>query len=333
MSREYALALRNLVDCLDKFRTINFSPDATRDPSLPPDRSAVSIGGYVHDAIQDVARHCPTGQLPQELRTNWHQLCQSKDNDDDRQWQGMAYIESQSLRTWAYGLYRGECRMRLTIAGEPVLVPDGSDPDGPEARRMENLSFAELLRRVSDPEVEYDDALVDMVIEWLEQGHQSTVRRVQLSAAVHVERTYRKRAAELLPGYSGPDDTYKIAALVCKHCNLQPSEFNRMNVRERTPFVEMALAATAPQIPLSADHTPGDSATTTKTERLTKALLLLKQNPEWTNERIAEEVGTSPGTLSRWPEFRRAVEILAEDGKRKLPRGWKTDDDIEAIDD
>lgn len=241
MSREYALAIWHLVECLDKFRTIDFSDDATRDPSLLPDRSAVSIGGYVHEAIQDVARQCPTGQLPQELRTNWDQLCQSKDNDDDGQWEGMAHIESQNLRTWAYSLYRGACRMRLTSAGEPVLVPDGSDPDGPEARRMENLSFAEFLRRVSDPEVEYDHALVDAVIDWVDQGERETTTYAQLSAAVLVERTYRKRATELLPGYSGPDDTHKIAALVCKHCNLQPSEFHRMNVRDRTPFVEIAI--------------------------------------------------------------------------------------------
>lgn len=55
-----------------------------------------------------------------------------------------------------------------------------------------------------------------------------------------------------------------------------------------------------------------------RAEKLAHALTLLKGHPDWTNERIARAVGVVPGTVSKWPEFRRAREGIAEGGKQRL---------------
>lgn len=61
-------------------------------------------------------------------------------------------------------------------------------------------------------------------------------------------------------------------------------------------------------------------------EKLEQALIHLRNHPEWTNEHIATIVGVHPGTLSKWPTFRQAVEQSADEGKRSLPREWRRGD-------
>jgi hypothetical protein len=68
-----------------------------------------------------------------------------------------------------------------------------------------------------------------------------------------------------------------------------------------------------------------------KVSKLAQALAMLVQNPNLTNLEIASAVGVHPKTLNKptWQSFRDAKEAI----KGTLPRGNKSDGDIEAIDD
>ena len=61
---------------------------------------------------------------------------------------------------------------------------------------------------------------------------------------------------------------------------------------------------------------------------------MLIAHPEWTNKRIAEEVGCHPKTLSRPGSFREARKAI-KGADCRLPRGSKNGEtgDIEAWDD
>lgn len=67
------------------------------------------------------------------------------------------------------------------------------------------------------------------------------------------------------------------------------------------------------------------------------ALAILKDHPDWTNERIAEAVGVHVKTLSskKWHDFREARKILKGHGKAATIRGYKDPEtgDIDAWDD
>jgi len=52
------------------------------------------------------------------------------------------------------------------------------------------------------------------------------------------------------------------------------------------------------------------------------ALALLVEHPEWSNTRIAKEIGVNRRSLYRWPRFRAARDTLKQ-GKGDLPRGRK----------
>jgi hypothetical protein len=55
------------------------------------------------------------------------------------------------------------------------------------------------------------------------------------------------------------------------------------------------------------------------------ALATLAEHPDWSDAKIAQEIGCSRTTLYRWPRFRKARAILRE-GKRRLPSGTKDKD-------
>jgi len=60
------------------------------------------------------------------------------------------------------------------------------------------------------------------------------------------------------------------------------------------------------------------------------ALILLKQEPRWTDTRIAKEVGVSRTSLYRWPEYEMLRKLLRK--QWSLPRGSKDKDGrVEAI--
>ena len=56
-------------------------------------------------------------------------------------------------------------------------------------------------------------------------------------------------------------------------------------------------------------------------------LTILQQHPDWTNTRIAKEVGVSRTTVYRWKSFKGARQVLREAGKARFPRGQKDADD------
>jgi NAD-dependent oxidoreductase involved in siderophore biosynthesis len=66
-----------------------------------------------------------------------------------------------------------------------------------------------------------------------------------------------------------------------------------------------------------------------KAERVTKlsveakAIAVLYEHPEWTDVRIAEEVGCARTTLYKYPKYVAAREFLREAGRKSMPRGRK----------
>lgn len=71
-----------------------------------------------------------------------------------------------------------------------------------------------------------------------------------------------------------------------------------------------------------------------KLEWLPKAMLIVRDNPDWSDSRIAEEVGVNRSTLSRRPEYQAAAALARGSVRGNVPRGFKTEDgDIEAIED
>lgn len=60
------------------------------------------------------------------------------------------------------------------------------------------------------------------------------------------------------------------------------------------------------------------------------AIILLKEHPDWKDNRIAKEAGVNRSSLYRWPEYKLLRQLLLEE--RSLPRGSKNKDgSIEAI--
>lgn len=60
------------------------------------------------------------------------------------------------------------------------------------------------------------------------------------------------------------------------------------------------------------------------------ALILLKEHPDWKDNRIAKEAGVNRSSLYRWPEYKLLRQLLLKE--RSLPRGSKNKDgSIEAI--
>jgi len=60
------------------------------------------------------------------------------------------------------------------------------------------------------------------------------------------------------------------------------------------------------------------------------ALILRKEHRDWTNTRIAKEVGVERTSLYRWPEYKKLCKLMRE--QWSLPRGSKDKDgSIEAI--
>lgn len=101
--------------------------------------------------------------------------------------------------------------------------------------------------------------------------------------------------------------------------------------------------AESPRDDTSKDQLPiGDkqpSQASSKGERfewLAKAMLMVRDHPDWSDARIAREVGKNPGTLSRNREYKLAAK-MARGSKNDRPRGYydKTSDDgslgLEAI--
>jgi hypothetical protein len=73
-----------------------------------------------------------------------------------------------------------------------------------------------------------------------------------------------------------------------------------------------------------------------QTEWLSKAMLLVRDHPDWSDAEIARSVGRSPGTLSRSKEYKMAA-ALARGSKADRPKGYREiypDDgtaDVEAV--
>jgi hypothetical protein len=68
-----------------------------------------------------------------------------------------------------------------------------------------------------------------------------------------------------------------------------------------------------------------------KIDKKSAALALLIQHPDWTDKRIAEQVGVNRTTLYEWQEYK-AARAAQKGGKRDLPTGYKDSDrNIEAL--
>ena len=87
-----------------------------------------------------------------------------------------------------------------------------------------------------------------------------------------------------------------------------------------------------------------DVATSTKVSETdvsmspeTRAIALLSEHRDWTNEQIAKEIKVHPKTLSskNWSMFRNAKKMLKDEGMADIPRGWKNNatGEIDAYDD
>jgi hypothetical protein len=62
-----------------------------------------------------------------------------------------------------------------------------------------------------------------------------------------------------------------------------------------------------------------------------RALCLLLNHPNWTDKKIAKEVGVNRTSLYRWGSYKNARMRIKEEGKKGLLKGYKTQDgDIEA---
>lgn len=81
---------------------------------------------------------------------------------------------------------------------------------------------------------------------------------------------------------------------------------------------------------LPAEQTPaaepaGHQAKAIPKKWLPEALLLVRDNPEWSDNKIAGKVDVWASTLSRSPEYQRGA-TLARGKKEDLPKGHRTTD-------
>jgi hypothetical protein len=68
--------------------------------------------------------------------------------------------------------------------------------------------------------------------------------------------------------------------------------------------------------------TTARSGRESKIEWLAKAMLLVNKHPDWTDAKIAAEVGKDPSTLSRSPEYQQAA-AMARGSKDDRPKGHR----------
>ncbi|NJL31593.1 MAG: hypothetical protein HC898_08150 [Phycisphaerales bacterium] len=78
------------------------------------------------------------------------------------------------------------------------------------------------------------------------------------------------------------------------------------------------------------------SKTESKAEWLAKAMMFVKDNPDWSDAKIARKIGKNSGTLSRNKQYKIAA-LLARGSKSDRPKGYRTVDpdsgttDVEAV--
>lgn len=96
-------------------------------------------------------------------------------------------------------------------------------------------------------------------------------------------------------------------------------------------YVRGYLPEIGPLLKLSRDRESGPSSQESSTERrstrrsprlewLAKAMLIVKEHPDWSDRRIADAAGIGPSTLSRSPEYQASAQ-LARQPKKLPPKG------------
>lgn len=85
-----------------------------------------------------------------------------------------------------------------------------------------------------------------------------------------------------------------------------------------------------PDSATSSNRTTGNKSAENRAKTIPKkwlpeALLLVRDNPEWSDNKIAGEVGIAASTLFRSPEYQRGAD-LARDKNGKPPKGHRTGD-------
>lgn len=63
---------------------------------------------------------------------------------------------------------------------------------------------------------------------------------------------------------------------------------------------------------------PAHTKTKSRYTGVALALAMLAEHPDWTDKKIAKEIGISRTTLYTWPDFKKAKEILKQERKRLL---------------
>ncbi len=136
------------------------------------------------------------------------------------------------------------------------------------------------------------------------------------SAKKHASRSLPSRLVRyeviLDPIWSDPEFT-RLSALLER-------EYVRAKARAPGATSESAPPQRIEQEPRTARLRPAPL------DWLVKAMLLVRDHPEWPDCRIAKGVGMSPGTLSRSREYRVAAR-LARGHEADLPRGFRIPED------
>lgn len=173
----------------------------------------------------------------------------------------------------------------------------------------------------------------------MRDDHVTRWKRQMAKAYESIERPFRERmkqmedgvqetlnqwesiARRFIPNYDirkSPVGDERLTFLLCKYANVQPSEaLNHFDLGEFFRWLEMAADERDRQLPAketadSKKRKPAQSRKQAKMDWLAKAMLIVKQYPDWPDVKIAEEVGRNPGTLSRSQEYQEAAQRARE---------------------
>jgi hypothetical protein len=278
-------------------------------------------GGAVREAIDGLRARCSEGDWLPPIY--WEQLRMvAEEKELNSTWPEAANNLGRALLNWSVAIYQSKCEIQLTRNGTPVFVLEGDDPDGPDATAHDTQSFKDIIKRAANPNSEFDEAVVELVIEWVEQGPKGKGRDAytELSTAVRHERKFRDLAAKLVSDYRGPIDNQRVAALVCKHGNLQPNVFREMTAEDRIPFLEVAIDA-------SPTTTPRDTKDKTDPKMpdnpdVRDLCHLLGKNQEKISKGDTSEIGVAREFTSG--NDKKAASLLRQ--ARRFPHLWRRAD-------
>jgi len=112
---------------------------------------------------------------------------------------------------------------------------------------------------------------------------------------------FRKRLKILLPDVDDPPDLKRVAAELCARVGLQPSEFRKLNDKERTAFVDAAIRKSASMEPAKKAIKPARSVSVNA--RMVDEMGRNPDSHDWSARRWAKHLRAYPRT----PAVRQAV--------------------------